>query len=61
MTNTLVDEVLNLPAAERLELMDRIWASLAQNPQLIPMSDEHRTIVEARLAAHREHPERAIS
>ena len=61
MTKTLIDQVLNLPAAERLDLMDRIWDSLAANPELIPLPEEHRQILEARLKAHRTNPGEVVS
>lgn len=56
MNKSLLDQVLSLPPSERLNLMDRIWDSLAENPELIPLPDEHRQILEARLKAHRANP-----
>jgi len=61
MDKALMEQVLSLPAADRLDLMDRIWASLADNPELIPLPDEHRRILEARLRAHRTNPGEVVS
>ena len=61
MTKALIEQVLTLPAEERLDLMDHIWDSLAANPELIPLRPEDRQILEARLKAHRSNPNEVIS
>lgn len=61
MSKSLIEQVLNLPPAERMDLMDRIWDSLAEKPELIPLPEEHRRILEARLKSHRANPGEVVS
>ena len=51
-----MDEVLSLPPEDRLELMDRIWDSLSEDPESIPVPEEHREILATRLKAYRADP-----
>jgi putative addiction module component (TIGR02574 family) len=43
-------EILRLPPAERLELLEEIWESLAQSPDTVPIPDWHRELLDERLA-----------
>jgi putative addiction module component (TIGR02574 family) len=61
MTKALVDQVLNLPAGDRLDLMDQIWESLARTPDLIPVPEEHRRVLERRLESYRAAPDRVLA
>jgi putative addiction module component (TIGR02574 family) len=45
-------EILRLPAAERLRLVEEIWDSLVLEPSSVPMPDWHRTELDQRLARH---------
>ena len=45
-------EILGLPAAERLRLVEEIWDSLAAEPSSVPVPDWHRTELDRRLARH---------
>ena len=42
-------EILNLPPAERLQLLEAIWDSLIEVPEAIPVSDELKEELERRL------------
>ncbi len=44
-------EILGLPAAERLRLVEEIWDSLAAQPSSVPIPDWHRTELDRRLAS----------
>jgi putative addiction module component (TIGR02574 family) len=46
----LRDEILQLPAAERLQLVEEIWESLSRSPEAVPVPDWHRTLLDDRLA-----------
>ncbi len=46
----LLEEVLQLPAAERLRLVEDVWDSLVASAEEIPVPDWHRAELEARLA-----------
>jgi putative addiction module component (TIGR02574 family) len=61
MTKTLVEQVLNLPPGDRLDLMDQIWESLALNPGLVPVPEEHRQVLEKRLESYRATPEKVVA
>ena len=61
MTKAFVDQVLNLPPGDRLDLMDQIWESLAQNPELIPVPEEDRQLLERRLESYRAAPDKVVS
>lgn len=45
-----IADILALPAAERLEIAEAIWDSLAGVPDAIPVPDWHKTILQDRLA-----------
>jgi putative addiction module component (TIGR02574 family) len=46
----LLEEVLHLPAAERLRLVEDVWDSLVASAEEIPVPDWHRAELETRLA-----------
>jgi putative addiction module component (TIGR02574 family) len=46
----LLSEILDLPAAERLRLVEDIWDSLAASVTDVPVPDWHREELDARLA-----------
>ena len=46
---TLRDEILRLPASERLKLVEEIWDSLAATPEDVPIPDWHKAELDRRL------------
>jgi len=48
--NALLDEILQLPADQRLQLVENIWDSLAASPTDVPMPRWHRDELDRRLA-----------
>ncbi len=52
-----VDEILELPVAERLRLVEVIWDSLAINPESVPVSDELKAELDRRHAEFEANPE----
>jgi putative addiction module component (TIGR02574 family) len=48
--DALRDEIMRLPPAERLQLVEEIWDSLTASPEDIPVPDWHREELERRLA-----------
>jgi putative addiction module component (TIGR02574 family) len=40
-----------LPAADRLELIEALWDSLAADAEAVPLPDWHRTAIDRRLDA----------
>jgi putative addiction module component (TIGR02574 family) len=54
-----LSHLLELPAAERLQLVEAIWDSLAEVPELVPVSDPMREELDRRLAAYDDDPSSA--
>lgn len=52
-------EILNLPPAERLQLLEAIWDSLIELPEAIPVSAELRDELEQRLQNYYRDPSSA--
>ncbi len=46
---TLRDEILRLPADQRLKLLEDIWDSLAATPEDVPAPDWHKAELDRRL------------
>ena len=61
MSNTDVAEILKLPAADRLRLLELIWDSLAAKPSDVPLSDAHRAVIDERVAEHERNPDDVVS
>lgn len=61
MSDADVAEILKLPAEERLRLLEIIWASLADEPSSVPLSDAHRALLDERLAEHERSPDDVVS
>lgn len=53
-------DILALPIAERVELVAKIWDSIAEDAA-ISLTDEDRQILDQRLADHQKHPEHGVS
>jgi putative addiction module component (TIGR02574 family) len=57
----LPDALLKLSPAERIQLAEDLWDSVAAHPEnLPPLTDEERREIDRRLAAHDTAPETAI-
>ena len=50
MRQTLREELLQLPATERLELLEELWDSIADEDDALALRDEQRADLERRLA-----------
>jgi putative addiction module component (TIGR02574 family) len=46
---TLKDEILRLPAPDRLQLLEDIWDSLAVTPEQVPVPSWHKAELDRRL------------
>ncbi len=49
MTATELNALLQLPAAERLVLIEKLWDSLVEHPEAVPVPDAHRQLLDQRL------------
>ncbi len=45
-------ELLTLPPAERLQLVEALWDSLVEGPEVVPIDDDLREELDQRLAAY---------
>ncbi len=53
-------DILALPIAERVELVAKIWDSIAEDAA-IGLTDDDRKLLDERLADHQKNPEQGIS
>lgn len=49
-------EVRALTVAERLQLLEEVWDSLTESPEVIPVTDAQRKELARRRRAHARHP-----
>jgi putative addiction module component (TIGR02574 family) len=52
-------QLLELPATERLRIVEALWDSLVEIPEAVPISDDVREELDRRLAAYYEDPSSA--
>lgn len=57
MKQISVAEILELPVAERIRLVELIWDSIAAVPEAVPLSDELKAELDLRLAEFNADPE----
>lgn len=55
-----VAEILELPVADRIRLMEIIWDSIAQVPEAVPVSAELKAELARRLAEFEANPDAGI-
>jgi putative addiction module component (TIGR02574 family) len=58
--NAPLDELLKLSVAERIQLAEDLWDSIASEPEALPITDVQRAEIERRLVEHDRDPESAI-
>jgi putative addiction module component (TIGR02574 family) len=51
MTNIPLEDILRLPLEERLDLVERIWDSIAADQAALPLDGAHRRELDRRLDA----------
>ncbi len=52
-----MQEILKLSVAERIELVEAIWDSIAASPETLPVTPAQKRELDRRLAEHRANPE----
>jgi len=60
MKQLFVSEILELPVAERIRLVELIWESIAAVPEAVPVPAELRAELDRRLAEFETDPEAGI-
>lgn len=61
MNSELVSNARNLPLAERIELIDLLWESIAEQGYEPPLTPEQAEELDRRLEAHRRDPGDTVS
>lgn len=57
MTQLSVTEILELPVAERIRLVELIWDSIAAVPEAVPVPDRLKAELDRRLSEFEANPE----
>jgi putative addiction module component (TIGR02574 family) len=57
MSKITITDVLDMPVAERILLVEDIWDSIAAVPEAVTMTDAQREELERRLADYHRNPE----
>jgi putative addiction module component (TIGR02574 family) len=55
---SLPPEILHLSISQRVELVEQIWNSIADDEKQFPLTDPQKAELDARLAAQQADPER---
>jgi putative addiction module component (TIGR02574 family) len=57
MKSITVNDLLNMPVAERLRLVEDLWDSIAEVPEKVELSDAQRKELDERLEKYHRDPE----
>ena len=57
MATVNLTDILELPVAERLRLIEEIWDSVVEIPEAVPLTDWQRDELRKRLESYRANPE----
>ena len=57
MSRVSIEEILELPAAERVELAQQIWESVSEHPDDLSLTPAQRDELERRWIAFQERPD----
>jgi putative addiction module component (TIGR02574 family) len=52
-----IDELTKLPLPQRLEIVERLWESIAADPERLPVTARQAEELDRRLALHESNPE----
>ena len=58
--STELSEILQLSVAERIQLAEDIWESIAAFPETLPLTDTQRQELDRRLEGYADSPEAGI-
>jgi putative addiction module component (TIGR02574 family) len=61
MMSTELSEILQLSIAERIQLAEDIWDSIAAFPEAIPLTKAQKDELDRRLKAYAQNPDEGIS
>ena len=55
--NVTLADVLRLSVAERIQLVEDIWDSIAEVPEMVPLTEEQKAELDRRLDAYHQNPD----
>ena len=58
--NIQVTEILELSVAEKIQIVEDIWDSIIQNPELLPLSDAEKRELDKRLESYEQNPDEGV-
>ena len=56
MSSVNIEEILKLSMAERIEIVEAIWDSIAASPETLPVTEAQKRELGRRLAEHGANP-----
>jgi putative addiction module component (TIGR02574 family) len=56
MSSLPLQQILSLSVEERIQLVEAIWDSIAENPETLPVTEAQRAELDRRLATHLRDP-----
>ncbi len=59
--NTQLEQILELPVSERIQLVEDIWDSIAAVPESVKLTPKQMEEIEHRLEDYRANPENVVS
>jgi putative addiction module component (TIGR02574 family) len=57
MSSVDIQEILKLSVAERIQLVEDIWDSIAAHPEALPVTESQKRELDRRLAEYRANPD----
>ena len=60
MAKVPIEDLLKLSVAERIQLVEDLWDSVAADPTNVPLTEAQKKELRARVAEHKADPESAI-
>lgn len=58
--NTQLSEILQLSVAERIQLVEDIWDSIAVTPEAVPLTEEQKAELDRRVESYRANPKDGV-
>ncbi len=56
-----IHDLKSLPVAQRLEVVEAVWNSIAEDPTPVALSEEQRAELDRRLEAYKANPEDVLT
>ena len=60
MSRVPIEDLLKLSVAERIQLVEDLWDSIAADPEGLPLTEAQKAELDRRLEEHRAEPQAAL-